>query len=77
MIASEQTEKLYVIRDQHAALATIIADEGMIEIAVKCAECIGLAYDGSVNHWVVIGVGRHNTGSRARETTSETSFACR
>ena len=48
------------------ALAAIIADEGMMEIAVKRAEQVSLTHYGSVNHWIVR-VRRHNTGSSARE----------
>jgi hypothetical protein len=31
------------------------------------AEGIGSAYNGGVNDWVIIGVGRHDAGSRAGE----------
>jgi len=36
-------------------------------MAVEGAERIGSSYDGRVNDWVIIGVRRHDTGSRGGE----------
>jgi len=46
---------------------TVFADRGIVEIAVQGTEGIGSAYNGSVNHRVIIGIGRHDARSRAGE----------
>jgi hypothetical protein len=60
-------EKLNIRCDKYATFPAIIADEGVMEIAVKRAECIGLTNHGSMNHWIIIRIRRHNTGSSTRE----------
>jgi hypothetical protein len=74
-VASKQPENVHVTCDNYAALSTVIEDRAIVEIAVQGAEGIGSAYNGGVNDWVIIGVGRHDTGSRPGKTTSEMSFA--
>jgi len=66
-LTSKQIEKLDVVRDQHAALTTVVADQRIKEIPVEGAEVIGASHNRSVDNWVVIRVGKHNTRSRARE----------
>ena len=76
-LTSKQTEELNVLRDQHAAIATVVADQRIKEIPVERAESIGASHNRSVDDWVVIRVGRHDTRSGAGKTISETSFARR
>jgi hypothetical protein len=64
---SKKPEDVNVICDHYTALSTVIEYRGFIEVAVKGAKGVGSAYDGGVNDWVIIGVGRHDTGSRAGE----------
>ena len=66
-VASKQPESVYVTCDNYAALSTVIEDRTIVEIAVQGAEDIGSAHNGGVNDWVIIGVGRHDTESRAGE----------
>ena len=64
-LSSKQTEKVHIICDQYAAFPTVVADRRNVEIAVQSTEGIGSAYNGRVNHRVIIGVGRHDAGSKA------------
>ena len=66
-MAPKKLENVHVIYNRHAALPTLFEDREIIEMAVEGAEGIGSSYDGSVNGWVIIRVGRHDTGSRAGE----------
>jgi hypothetical protein len=66
-LTSKQTEKLNVVRDQHAAITTVVADQRMKEIPVERAESIGASHDCSVDDWVVISVARHDTRSGTGE----------
>jgi hypothetical protein len=66
-LTSKQPEKLNVVRDQHTALTTVVADQRSKEIPVKRTESIGASHNRGVDDWVVIRVGRHNTRSWARE----------
>jgi hypothetical protein len=50
-----------------AVFPTVFADRGSVEIAVQGTGGIGSADHGSVNDRVIIGVGRHDAGGRARE----------
>ena len=54
-----------VLQDDSVADAAILADHGILEIAVQGAQRVGSAYNGRVNDWVIIAVRRHDTGSRA------------
>ena len=65
--ALKKPENVHVICDCHAALPTVFEDREIIEMAVEGAEGIGSSYDGGLNDWVIIGVGRHDAGSGARE----------
>jgi hypothetical protein len=75
--ATKKPEDVDVICDHYTALPTVIEDRGIMEIAVQGAEGIGSAYDGGVNDWVIVRVGRHDTGSGPEKTISEMSFARR
>jgi hypothetical protein len=66
-LTSKQTEKLNVVRDQHTALTTVVADQRIVEIPIERAEGIGAPHNRGVDNWVVIRVGRHNTRSGTRE----------
>jgi hypothetical protein len=66
-LASKQTEKLNVVSDQHAAITTVVTDQRIKEMPVERAESIGASHNCSVDDWIVVGVGRHDTRSGARE----------
>jgi hypothetical protein len=57
------------------ALAAIIADEGIVEIAVKRPQCISLTYYGSVDNGIIIRSDDTTRGAGPVKTTCETPFA--
>jgi hypothetical protein len=63
----KQSEEIDVCCDQHATLVTIVANRWMMEMAVERAQSIGSAYNGRVDHWIIIDVGRHDARCWARE----------
>jgi uncharacterized pyridoxal phosphate-containing UPF0001 family protein len=66
-LTSKQTEKLNVVRDQHAAITTVVADQRIKKIPVERAESIGASHNCSVDDWVVVRVRGHYTRSGAGE----------
>ena len=67
LLASNQTKNFYVTCDEYATLPAVVAHRRTVEIAVQGTQDVGTAYNGGVNDRVIVRVGRHDAGSRARE----------
>lgn len=66
-MVSNHTKNLNVTCDEDATLPAVVAHRRTVEIAVQSTQDVGTAYNGSVNDGVVVGVVRHDAGSRARK----------